>query len=41
LLWLRIPKLYWIGVEKADSLVLFLTFMGMVSVILYLVWCWL
>jgi hypothetical protein len=32
LTWVGIPKLYWIGVEKADSPISFLTWRGMVSV---------
>jgi hypothetical protein len=41
LLWLGIPKPYWIGVEKANSPASCLTLTGMSSVVLHSVWCWL
>jgi hypothetical protein len=37
MLWLGIPKLYWVRVSKIDILVSLLTLAGMTSVVLYLV----
>jgi hypothetical protein len=41
LLWLRIQALYWIRVERGDTLVSFQTLEGMASVLPHLMQCWL